>query len=63
MRLATTAGRARDSLAAADEASQPLRALLSRGEVAALVERCDALIAYPVLPEMYPWRCVPWPLL
>ena len=55
--------RARDSLAAADEASQPLRALLSRGEVAALVERCDALIAYPVLPEMYPWRCVPWPLL
>jgi hypothetical protein len=50
-------------LAAADPSTAPLRALLHPAEVAALLRRSAALLAHPVLPEMYPWRCVPWPLI
>ncbi len=33
------------------------------GELEALLERTSKLLAHPVLPEMYPWRCVPWPMI
>ena len=48
-----------------DEApeSDAFRAMISTGEVDTFVRRCAALLAEPVLPEMYPWRCVPWPLV
>lgn len=48
-----------------DEApeSDAFRALIASAEVDAFVRRCAALLAEPVLPEMYPWRCVPWPLV
>ncbi len=55
--------RVRGCLLTADEASGAFRALLAPGELDAFIQRCAALIAYPVLPEMYPWRCVPWPLI
>ncbi|MEX2446322.1 MAG: SCO1664 family protein [Dehalococcoidia bacterium] len=51
------------SLAAGDAASEALRALLDAGEVRALVTRCEQMLGSPVLPEMYPYRCVPWPLI
>lgn len=40
-----------------------LHALLAPAEVAALGARAEMLAADPVLPAMYPWRCVPWPLV
>ncbi|RLT27781.1 MAG: SCO1664 family protein [Chloroflexi bacterium] len=46
-----------------DEASEAFRAHIHPGEVDTFVRRCAALLADPVLPEMYPWRCVPWPLV
>ena len=48
-----------------DEApeSQAFRALITSAEVDAFVRRCATLLAEPVLPEMYAWRCVPWPLV
>lgn len=55
--------RVRAGLAARDESTAALRACLRREEVAALERRCAALVSHPVLPEMYPWRCVPWPLI
>ena len=55
--------RASACLSTEEEATAPLRALLHPAEVAALLRRCAALLAQPVLPEMYPWRCVPWPLI
>ncbi|MBM4416270.1 MAG: SCO1664 family protein [Chloroflexi bacterium] len=55
--------RVRAGLAAGDAATAALRACLRRDEVDALQRRCAALVAHPVLPEMYPWRCVPWPLI
>jgi uncharacterized repeat protein (TIGR03843 family) len=39
------------------------RAMITAGEVDTFVRRCAAMLADPVLPEMYPWRCVPWPLV
>ena len=50
-------------LAADDASTTAFRALLHPAEVVALLRRIDALLAHPVLPEMYPWRCVPWPLI
>lgn len=50
-------------LATEDASTDAFRALLPAGEVAALLRRMEALLAHPVLPEMYPWRCVPWPLI
>jgi uncharacterized repeat protein (TIGR03843 family) len=46
-----------------DQATDALRALLHPAEMAALLKRCAAVRSAPVLPEMYPWRCVPWPLV
>ena len=45
------------------EAAAALRALLGGAEIEALAERLERLLAHPVLPEMYPWRCVPWPMI
>ena len=53
----------RDRVQDADEESAALRSRLGESELAAFVTRCDALLSHPVLPEMYPWRCVPWPIL
>ena len=55
--------RVRDCLAGDDESAAPLRACLSGSEVEALVGRCAALAQEPVLPEMFGYRCVPWPLI
>ena len=55
--------RVRDCLDAADDSSASLRACLSAPEVAALVERCAGLAESPLLPEMFAYRCVPWPLI
>ena len=55
--------RFRDCVAGADEMSAPFRERLADRELEAFAERCDALVAHPVLPEMYPYRCVPWPLI
>ena len=52
-----------DCLAGAEQSAEPLRSLLSAGEVQALEQRCRALAAAPVLPEMFPYRCVPWPVI
>ncbi len=41
----------------------PLRDCLTRREVSALASRCADLLAHPVLPEMFGYRCVPWPLI
>ena len=55
--------RARECLLEHDEAAATLRPCLDDGEVEALAERIDEFVARPMLPEMYPWRCVPWPLV
>ena len=55
--------RVRDSLADDDESSEALRSCLSELELAALVRRCEELAEHPVLPEMFAYRCVPWPLI
>jgi uncharacterized repeat protein (TIGR03843 family) len=55
--------RVRDCIAAADPDVAALTSLLSTREQAALVARVDELLSRPVLPEMYPWRCVPWPMV
>lgn len=55
--------RLRDALRQRDVVAAPLLARLADAECAALADRCDALLERPVLPEMYPWRCVPWPLI
>lgn len=51
--------------ALASEAAEAaaLLAVLSGRERRALAARCEAMLAEPVLPEMYPWRCVPWPVV
>jgi uncharacterized repeat protein (TIGR03843 family) len=40
-----------------------LEELLTARERGALLERIERLCAHPRLPEMYPWRCTPWPLI
>ena len=55
--------RLRDCVTGADETSEPFRERLGERELEAFAERCEALVAHPVLPEMYPYRCVPWPLI
>lgn len=55
--------RIRDCLEQREPPSQAFASWIEEAEVDAVVRRCDALIAHPVLPEMYPWRCVPWPLV
>ena len=55
--------RASDCLAARDDSTEALRSCLSEPELEALSGRCAALGEQPVLPEMFPYRCVPWPLI
>jgi len=55
--------RARDALTSEAAEATGVVELLSGRERRALVARCDAVLANPVLPEMYPWRCVPWPVV
>ena len=55
--------RARDALRGGGEAAAPLLALLGGEEAGALIARIEGLLADPVLPGMYPWRCVPWPMI
>lgn len=50
-------------LVGGDAAADELRRHLGRREPEALIGRIEALLAHPVLPEMYPWRCTPWPLV
>jgi uncharacterized repeat protein (TIGR03843 family) len=52
-----------DCVTADDEASHPFRSHLTEHELEAFAQRCAALLSHPVLPEMYPYRCVPWPLI
>lgn len=56
--------RVRACLEAHDSAGTPVAERLSPREVGTLARRCEALLAEPVLPEMYTTRrCVPWPML
>ncbi len=55
--------RMRDCLAQRDEPARVLGRWIEEAEIDGIVRRCDALLSNPVLPEMYPWRCVPWPLV
>ncbi len=55
--------RMRFCLAQREEPARVLRHWLEEAEIDAMGRRCEALLSHPVLPEMYPWRCVPWPLL
>ena len=50
-------------LAAGEEAAEALKSCLTEPELAALISRCEELAATPVLPEMFPYRCTPWPLI
>ena len=55
--------RLHDCLRDREASTTALAAHLRDGEAEALVERTSKLLAHPVLPEMYPWRCVPWPMI
>ena len=55
--------RVRDCLEAEEAGLSALLERLTEGERGAVVRRIDALLSHPVLPEMYPWRCTPWPLI
>lgn len=46
-----------------DLATEALRARIKPREITALARRIEAFLRSPVLPEMYPWRCTPWPLV
>ncbi|MBM3141008.1 MAG: SCO1664 family protein [Chloroflexi bacterium] len=46
-----------------DDSAAALRDCLTASELGALQRRCEALLADPVLPEMFPYRCVPWPVI
>lgn len=54
---------ARDAIVSEASEATALLALLSSAERRGLIARSEALLADPVLPEMYPWRCVPWPMV
>lgn len=55
--------RAHDAMRDRDAVSERLRACLTDREVDAFAARAARLLSSPVLPEMYPWRCVPWPMI
>ena len=55
--------RARDRLESGDESTETLRSNLNARELEALAGRCAALSQQPVLPEMFAYRCVPWPMI
>ena len=50
-------------LSAGAPAAEALAERLPDDQRAALIERLSELIEQPVLPEMFPWRCWPWPLI
>lgn len=52
-----------DAVRTGDPASDALLAHLRGREPDCLVERIDRLLGSATLPEMYPWRCTPWPLI
>ncbi len=62
-RLLLDIRRVRDCLGDHEQSTAPLRDCLSEPELEALIARSTQLLDQPVLPEMYPWRCVPWPLV
>jgi uncharacterized repeat protein (TIGR03843 family) len=55
--------RAAECLVSGDESADALRRCLSEPEREALAARCRELAGHPVLPEMFPYRCVPWPMI
>ena len=55
--------RVHDCLRDREGSTSALAACLRDGELEALIERASKLLAHPVLPQMYPWRCVPWPMI
>ena len=55
--------RIRNDIIASDQTSVPFLKRLSDMELEAFAQRCDGFLSNPVLPEMYPYRCVPWPLI
>ncbi|MEZ4502071.1 MAG: hypothetical protein R3C39_05565 [Dehalococcoidia bacterium] len=55
--------RVRGCVEAGEDAVAALTTRMTERERLALLARIDQLIAHPVLPEMYPWRCTPWPLV
>ena len=55
--------RACDAIASEAPAAAALLVALSGRERRALIARCETVLADPVLPKMYPWRCVPWPVV
>lgn len=55
--------RVRDCLVDGGDGIEALSELLAEDELAALIRRSDELLGHPVLPEMFPYRCVPWPLI
>ena len=55
--------RVRQQLGTGAHAADALADLLTSAECEALLERLGDLIAEPILPQMFPWRCWPWPLI
>ncbi len=55
--------RACAQLTAGAPEAEALAERLHTNEQVALLERLREVIEQPVLPEMYPWRCWPWPLI
>jgi uncharacterized repeat protein (TIGR03843 family) len=55
--------RAAECIDSGDESAEALRRCLSEREREALAARCRELADRPVLPEMFPYRCVPWPMI
>lgn len=55
--------RACAAVAHAEATAAPLRAWLDPREQEALIARATHMLEDPVLPEMFPYRCVPWPLI
>ena len=55
--------RVRRQLGAGAPEAGALAGLLAGAEREALLERLGDLIARPILPQMFPWRCWPWPLI
>ncbi len=55
--------RVHEQLRAGAPEADALSECVTGAEREALVERLGDLIAQPVLPQMFPWRCWPWPLI
>ncbi len=53
----------KDRLRSPGELADGLRELLSGLEYDALIERIDAILRDPLIPELHPGRNVPWPLV